>query len=230
MKKGEESQQSLWLVGQAAPEHEPLLDELSHFSYAVDQYKNLSEALQRLSSNPPEGILIDADQMEIPCIEFCHQVKSMRKNKTVLIVMSSNVSESMEVSVFDAGADEFVQKPVKTKAFIRRIAARLTPMLDSYSILYKENGKSALQIDKESFSVYLNQNLIPLSRKEFELLHLMASQPGKVFTREEIFSKIWKRLPSAKERTIDVHILRLRKKLGEEFITTQKGVGYRFCA
>jgi two-component system alkaline phosphatase synthesis response regulator PhoP len=90
--------------------------------------------------------------------------------------------------------------------------------------------EAKIYIDRESFSVYVNQHPVAVSRKEFELLHLMASQPGKIFTRDEIFEKVWKRKSNPKDRTIDVHILRLRKKLGDEFISTQKGVGYRFRA
>ncbi len=220
----------LWLISDKKEEFDSLKNELSSGGFEFFMLR-ISEAFNRLNKETPEGILLDSDNSEISCFEFCHKIKSSSLLKKIkIIVISSNNSESMEEAVFDAGADEFVIKPIRQKALVKRISARLNLSLPTISILYKIQGKSALQINKESFSVYLNQILVHLSRKEFELLHLMASYPGKVFTREEIFNKVWNRNHLTKERTIDVHILRLRKKLGKEFISTQKGVGYRFCA
>ena len=221
----------LWLISNNKNDFDGLISELSSKGIKYSYFLKISDALNQLNKETPEGILVDADQSEILCFEFCHKIKSLSHlKKTKLIVISSNYSESMEEAVFDAGADEFVTKPIKQKAMVKRISARLNFSAPEFSILYKIKGKQTLQIDKESFSVYLNQVHIPLSLKEFELLHLMASHPGKVFTRNEIFDKVWKKKHLAKERTIDVHILRLRKKIGEEFFSTQKGVGYRFCA
>ena len=221
----------LWLISNNRNEFNGLVEELSSIGLKYSFFLKISDSLNQLNRETPEGIIIDADQSEILCFEFCHKIKSMSHLKKIkLIVISSNVSESMEEAVFDNGADEFVTKPIKQKAMIKRISARLNFSNTEFSILYKTKGKHTLQIDKESFSVYLDQVLVPLSLKEFELLYLMASQPGKVFSRNEIFNKVWKREHMAKERTIDVHILRLRKKIGEDFFSTQKGVGYRFCA
>ena len=221
----------LWLISNNKNDFDGLIGELSSKGIKYSYFLKISDALNQLNKETPEGIILDADQCEILCFEFCHKIKSLSHlKKTKLIVISSNYSESMEEAVFDAGADEFVTKPIKQKAMVKRISARLNFSAPEFSILYNIKGKHTLQIDRESFSVYLNQVLIPLSLKEFELLHLMASHPGKVFTRNEIFDKVWKKKHLAKERTIDVHILRLRKKIGEEFFSTQKGVGYRFCA
>ena len=221
----------LWLISNNRNEFNGLVDELTALGFKYTFFSKISDALNQLKKETPEGILIDADESEILCFEFCHQIKSLSHlKKTKLIVISSNDSESMEMSVFDTGADEFIIKPFRQKALVKRISARLNFSISEFSILVKIKGKHTLQIDKESFSVYLNQVLIPLPLKEFELLHLMASQPGKVFSRNEIFKKVWRRKQKANERTIDVHILRLRKKIGDEFFSTQKGVGYRFCA
>ncbi len=220
-----------WFITENRSELEALIDEFVSKGNHTREFTNVSEALKSLKEEIPEGILIDADGSEMPCLEFCHKIKSLPDyKKIILIVVSSSNSEAIEEAMFDAGADEFVTRPIRHLALYKRIAARLSGSSASQKMLYNRNGKAALQIDRESFTVYLNQKLIPLSRKEFELLHLMASHPGKVFTREEIFTKVWNRLHVSKERTIDVHILRLRKKIGEEFITTQKGIGYRFCA
>jgi len=220
-----------WFISEKKEEFEILIEEFISKGFQTRMFTKVSEALTKLKDETPEGILIDAEKSEIPCLEFCHKIKSLSDyKKIILIVVSSSVSEVIEEAMFDAGADEFVCKPIRQRALFKRISARLSRTPNSQKVLYNENGKLALQIDKESFTVYLNHTIVPLSRKEFELLHLMASHPGKVFTREEIFTKVWNRKHDSKERTIDVHILRLRKKIGEEFITTQKGIGYRFCA
>jgi two-component system alkaline phosphatase synthesis response regulator PhoP len=220
-----------WYVGDKNQEAELLMAEIAMKRITVVHFSKIADAFEHLKNEVPEGILIDADQREISSVEFCHKVKSSSAYKQiVLIVVSSDHSESIEEILFDAGVDEFVFKPIRHQAFLKRILSRLNKDSIEKKIIYNEAGKSSLHIDRESFSVYLNQKIVPLSKKEFELLHLIASQPGKVFTREEIFNKVWNRKHISKERTIDVHILRLRKKIGDEFITTQKGIGYRFCA
>ena len=220
-----------WIITEKKEEFRGLSENLIFNGFNCVMFKKISDAITQLNSQIPDGILLDSDHSEIFCFEFCHKIKSSPALKKIkLFIVSSNILESMEEASFDAGADEFIIKPIRQKALVKRISARLNISLPDISILYKLKGKSALQIDKESYSVYLNQVIVPLSRKEFELLHLMASHPGKVFTREEIFKKVWNKNHISKKRTIDVHILRLRKKLGEEFFSTQKGVGYRFCA
>jgi two-component system alkaline phosphatase synthesis response regulator PhoP len=220
-----------WIISDKKIELEILLQEFSMKGYHVSVFNNLNEALSELQNIKPDAILIDADMSEIPCLEFCHKIKSNTEfQKILLIVISSGVSEAIEEAMFDAGADEFVTRPLRKRALLKRISSRLNKTFSLQKVMYNGKGKSALEIDRESFTVYLNHMLIPLSRKEFELLHLMASHPGKVFTREEIFNKVWNKKHISKERTIDVHILRLRKKIGEEFISTQKGIGYRFYA
>lgn len=220
-----------WFISEKKGELEILTEEFSMKGYHIIAFNKISDALAKINNEIPEVILIDADKSEIPCLEFCHKVKSNPEfQKVLVIVISSSVSEAIEEAMFDAGADEFASKPIRQRALFKRIFSRLNKTVSMQKVLFNGKGKSALQIDKESFTVYLNHMLVPLSRKEFELLHLMASHPGKVFTREEIFNKVWNKKHFSKERTIDVHILRLRKKIGEEFISTQKGIGYRFCA
>ena len=221
----------VWIISENKEDFSGLYNELTLKGYAILYFNKISEALNYLTKETPEAILIDANHAAFLCFEFCNRIKSASLLRRIkLIVLSYNTSDALEEAMFDAGADEFVHMPLRVKPFVKRLLVRINSSDQDLQILKASKGKSSLQIDKESFSVYLNQNLVQLSRKEFELLHLIASQPGKVFTREEIFNKVWKRNHVSKERTIDVHILRLRKKLGEEFISTQKGVGYRFCA
>jgi two-component system alkaline phosphatase synthesis response regulator PhoP len=219
----------LWLIGDQKEIFDGLIKGLYSNGYTYKQFIKISDALDHLNERIPEAILVDADHSEVSCLEFCYRLKiSSIYKKTKLFILSSNNTEEMEASVFDAGADEFIPKPLRVFSLLKRISRRLDNSFSS--VLFKIKGKPSLQIDKESFTVYLNQILIPLSRKEFELLYLLACHPGKVFSREEIFYKVWKRNHVSKERTIDVHMLRLRKKIGEDFFSTQKGVGYRFCA
>lgn len=219
----------LWLVSERVNEYADLMSELTANSMAYEKYVKISEITRRLSNTSPEAIVIDSDHSEVMCSEFCSRIKSSYAHRKIrIIVISGDTSEKMEELIFDAGADEFVLKPYRVRALVKRIKARINTVIPSQQLTYRNQGKPSIHIDKESFSVYVNQLFIPLSRKEFELLFLIASQPGKVFTREEIFKKIWKKDRLTKERTIDVHILRLRKKLGNDLITTQKGIGYRF--
>lgn len=121
-----------------------------------------------------------------------------------------------------------MRRPFDPEALLKRLRVRLDIPNGQQTRFTHVNKRDNLIIDRDAYAVFINQELVPVSRKEFELLHLMSAQPGKVFTREAIFEKVWKRKPTANDRTIDVHILRLRRKLGSDFITTQKGVGYRF--
>ena len=215
----------IWLIGESIKISAELKYELSDSGIDYKEFQKIAEAYKQLQTEVPSVIIVDSDLSEITCLEFCAHLKSSGVfRRPYLIILSDNDSESLELSMFDAGADEFLLRPFRPKALVRQIVRKLKEVNTLYT------NKRDLKIDRESFSVYLDRCLIPLSRKEFELLHLIASHPGKVFTREEIFTRIWKRSHDAKERTIDVHILRLRKKLGEDFITTQKGIGYRFCA
>jgi two-component system alkaline phosphatase synthesis response regulator PhoP len=222
---------AIWFVGNRFEEYSNLTTELISMGFSLNYYNKVSDAFSEINEQIPGAIIVDSDGSEIASFEFCYKVKiSSNGIKPCLFILSSNKSEKMEISAFKSGADEFILKPVRNSSFLTRLETRLNNASVDKSVLFKVKGNTTLQIDKESFSVYKNQLLVPLSRKEFELLHLMACHPGKVFTREEIFKKIWNRSIDAKERTIDVHILRLRKKLGDEFFSTQKGVGYRFCA
>lgn len=208
----------------------PVISIVNSNGFVSEVCNNFSELGKVLEHTVPAAIIIDVKKDDVLLSEYCFSIKANPAFKfTRIIFVSEGADSDQEVMAFNSGADDFIPKPLIPEAFLKRLMARLD--LDrNIPLSFRSETKtpSRIYIDRESFTVYLNQIPVPVSRKEFELLHLMASHPGKIFTRDEIFEKVWKRKANAKDRTIDVHILRLRKKLGEEFISTQKGVGYRF--
>lgn len=192
----------------------------------IEKYSMIQDEVRH---RVPDIFLLDTQQKDLACFEICHSLKSTSTFKhSRIFILSEKVDENTEIAAFNSGADDFVIRPVKPEAMIRRILVRVGATKDSISLQSNIDSKIHFVIDRESYGVFLNQQQINVSRKEFELLHLLANQPGKVFSREEIFKKVWNRHPVDKDRTIDVHVLRLRRKLGMNLIHTQKGIGYRF--
>jgi len=146
-----------------------------------------------------------------------------------LLFLTARGEDYSQIAGLDSGADDYITKPIKPKVLVSRINALLRRKAATVS---KDSSEVVeildLKIDKEQYLVYQNDKQIELPRKEFELLLLMASKPGKVFNREEIFANIWGNDVVVGGRTIDVHIRKLREKIGEGYIKTIKGVGYKF--
>lgn len=219
------------LVSEPSLEINLLSETLCTQGFEVKMLNQFSESLQFIKDRNPGIILLDTLHKNVACFELCFLIKSniFTRNMQVLI-LSDDQDEKTEIAAFTAGADDFIRRPIRPHAVVQRILARLNTSSQVISVKPSKQPDIRLRIDKESYTVYLNQELVHVSKKEFDLLHLLVSQPGKVFGRVEIFEKVWKRLPSENDRTIDVHIRRIRKKLGDHFISTQKGVGYRFNA
>lgn len=196
-----------------------------HFNFFhCDRFSSAVTDIKRLQ---PDAVLIDIDRQELAALELCFLIKSETGfNHLKTIILSSSTEPEAEIASFKAGADDYVTKPLQQAAFLTRLSKRIGIGSETIALQSATNFKK-LHIDKDAYTVHLNQSIIPLSKMEFELLHLLASHPSKVFTREEIFEKVWKREGNEKDRTIDVHVLRLRKKLGVDIIQTQKGIGYR---
>jgi two-component system alkaline phosphatase synthesis response regulator PhoP len=217
------------LVAEKNQEHLSLFRFLSSHDFAVNFITGFSEAETFLQNEHPEVILLDTQQKEIACFELCHSIKyNPVLKKSTVFILSNRKDEQSELAAFDAGADDFLSSPISHDVLLRRIAARSGKPKETINIHSNRINAPRISIDRESYTVHVDNKLVHISRKEFELLHLMASSPGKIFRREEIYEKIWKKETKAGDRTIDVHILRLRKKIGDDFIQTQKGVGYRF--
>jgi two-component system alkaline phosphatase synthesis response regulator PhoP len=195
--------------------------------YKVFTALNGEEGLDVAKKELPNLILLDVMMPGIDGIEVCREIRGIPGLKDVLIAFLSARSEDYShIAGFDAGADDYINKPIKPRVLLSRIKALLRrgqPVKDSIP-----EDLGGIRIDRESYLVHKEGQEISLPRKEFELLSLLASKPGKVFAREDILNKVWGGEVVVGDRTIDVHIRKLREKLGEDYIKTVKGVGYKF--
>ena len=203
---------------------------LSNEGYNVKSAVNGVEALKKAKKFIPDIILLDVMMPEMDGIEACSKLREIKSlSKAMIIFLSARGEDFTQIAAFDAGADDYINKPVKPKILLKKISSI------SRRIFSENNNTStiiigSLVIDRESYSVTLEKDEITLPRKEFELLHMLASKPGKVLTRDEIMFKVWGTQVVVGDRTIDVHVRKLREKIGEKYIKTIKGVGYKFKA
>ena len=203
---------------------------LSNEGYNVKSAVNGIEALKKAKKFIPDIILLDVMMPEMDGIEACSKLREIESlSKSMIIFLSARGEDFTQIAAFDAGADDYINKPVKPKILLKKISSI------SRRILSENNNTSniivgSLVIDRESYSVTHNKDEITLPRKEFELIYLLASKPGKVLTRDEIMFKVWGTQVVVGDRTIDVHVRKLREKIGEKYIRTIKGVGYKFKA
>ncbi len=184
-------------------------------------------AIELAKSKKPDLILLDVMMPEIDGMETCMQLRENMETKDVVIAFLTARSEDYsQIAGFDAGADDYITKPIKPRVLISRIKAllRRKNMVSSG----KPVELKTLSIDRERYLVIKDGNELSLPKKEFELLALLISVPGKVFTREHILSSVWGDDVVVGDRTIDVHIRKLREKIGSSNIKTIKGVGYKF--
>lgn len=197
--------------------------------YQVYLAGNGQEALAEARRIKPDLILLDVMMPVMDGIETCKQIKADSDLKSTFVVfLTARSEEYSELAGFNAGADDYIAKPIKPRVLLSRINAILRRKTKDVADTRLTAGN--IIIDRETFLAYKNGVKIPLARKEFELLYLLASKPGKVFTRENILEKVWGDEVFVVDRTIDVHIRKLREKLGDEYIGTVKGVGYKFEA
>lgn len=199
--------------------------------FVVSTALNGREAIARALEEQPHLIVLDVMMPEMDGIETCEEIKKIPELKNSLVVfLTARGEDYSQISGFDAGADDYVTKPIKPKLLISRLKALLRRISDQ-PVSSTDTVKVAdFVIDTERFIVLHKGEEIILPKKEFELLRLLASKPNKVFTREEIFSKIWGDNVIVGDRTIDVHIRKIREKIGLDVIRTVKGVGYKFEA
>ena len=177
----------------------------------------------------PDLILLDVMMPEMDGIEACDQIRKLPGlENTVIAFLTARGEDYSQVAGFEAGADDYITKPVKPKVLTSRLKALLRRRPAPEQIVPGKMEFSDLIIDPERYHVEILGNVIELPRKEFELLSLLASKPGKVLTRGEIMDRIWGTVVIVGGRTIDVHIRKLREKIGDDRIKTVKGVGYKF--
>jgi two-component system alkaline phosphatase synthesis response regulator PhoP len=195
--------------------------------YEVFTASNGKEALPIAKKNKPDLILLDVMMPIMDGIETCKQIKADPDfAKTFVVFLTARAEEYSEIEGFNVGADDYIAKPIKPKVLISRLNAILRRKVKE-TVAASLNVKNLI-IDRESFMIIRGEQKIQLAKKEFELLFLLATKPGKVFTREYILEKVWGEEVMVVDRTIDVHIRKIREKIGDEYIGTVKGVGYRF--
>ncbi len=176
----------------------------------------------------PDLILVDIMMPEIDGIQFCRKLRDMEKfDSTRIIFLTARAEEYSEVAAFDAGADDYITKPIKPRALVSRINSFYSK---KYSSVRSDNSLiiENLFINKDSYLVKVDDDEVFFPKKEFELLYFLASNPNKVFSRESLLRNIWGSNIHVVPRTVDVHIRKIREKLGDQFISTVKGVGYKF--
>ena len=196
--------------------------------YIVKTASSGKEGLDLASEYNPDLILIDIMMPEIDGIETCRKLREIEKfQSTFILFLTARVEEYSEVAAFDAGGDDYITKPIKPRALLSRINSfykRKSSVDNSKNVIEVEN----LLIDKDSYVVKVDGNEVFFPKKEFELLHFLATNPKKVFSRESLLRNIWGADVHVVARTVDVHIRKIREKLGQDFISTIKGVGYKF--
>ena len=198
--------------------------------YRVFKAKNGQKAIQKAQKEKPQLIILDVMMPEMDGIETCEQIRKIPElYDTIIAFLTARGEDYSKVSGFEAGADDYITKPIKPKVLVSKIKSLLRRYKSQTNLLTMDRIiLEDLIIDKEAYKVVFNGVDIALPRKEFELLYLLASNPGKVFKREVILEKIWGREVVVGGRTIDVHIRKLRQKLGDLKFKTIKGVGYKF--
>lgn len=201
---------------------------LNKEGYTVITAEDGAEALRKAEADKPDIILLDIMMPKMDGIEVCRTLRGKATFvNTLIIILTARGEEYSEVAGFDAGADDYVTKPIKLRSLLSRLSAlqRRGQKADPDQLTL-----ASFTIDREKYVLIMDDQEVRLPRKEFELLYLLASNNNKVVTRDRIFEAIWGKDVIVVDRTIDVHIRRLRKKIGSEFIQTVKGVGYKFVS
>ena len=198
--------------------------------YTVLTAANGLEAVKQAKKNQPDLIIMDVMMPEMDGIEACEQIRTIPEIKeTIITFLTARGEDYSQVAGFEAGADDYITKPIKPKVLVSKIKSLLRRRHDTTPV---ENSDiitlGDLTIDREAYKIVHKGIEIVLPRKEFELLSLLASKPGKVFKRDEILDKVWGNEVVVGGRTIDVHIRKLREKIGDDLFKTIKGVGYKF--
>lgn len=203
---------------------------LKREGYQVSTASNGHEAINVAKDINPDLIILDVMMPKMDGIEACRLMRAMPEFKnTFMVFLTARSEEYSEIAGFHVGADDYIAKPIKPRALMSRINAILKRNVSEEAARSQDRLEIMdLVIDRDSFLVYRGEQKIVLAKKEFELMYLLASKPNKVFTREQILKSIWEDSVVVTNRTIDVHIRKLREKIGEDYVTTVKGVGYKF--
>lgn len=224
----DKSKKSILVVEDEADIAEMLEYNLNKEGYKVSTASNGQEAVELASKIKPDIVLLDIMMPVMDGVEAC---RIMRENPDLngmyIIFLTARAEEYSEIAAFNVGADDYIVKPIKPRALMSRIGAYFRREV-------KEGQKDEkisignLSIDKSSYTVKIDGNEVVLPKKEFELLYFLAQNPNKVFDRDELLKNIWGTDVYVLARTVDVHIRKVREKIGSKYISTVKGVGYKF--
>ena len=215
---------------------DPDIIEIISYNLKKENYKvfscyNGTDSIKIAEKEKPDLIILDVMMPGMDGIQVCEKLRSKNKfNNTIIMFLSARGEDFTHIAAYDAGADDFVNKPLKPRLLISKVRSllRRTNKINNVSSM-KLNFKGLI-IDKEEYTVKIKGEKLILPRKEFELLFMLSSNNGKVIKREEIMNQIWGEDVIVGDRTIDVHIRKLRKKIGSNFIKTIKGIGYKFIS
>lgn len=195
--------------------------------YHVTTARSGNDAIEKAKESNPHIIVLDVMMPKMDGLETCVKLReSSQLKETLIVFLTARSDEDTEIEGFISGADDYITKPIKPKAFVSRINA----LMRRVNLKKKKNIVKVgnLTINRNKYNIEINGKEMDLPRKEFEILMLLASSPEQVFTREDIFKNVWDENIIVGDRTIDVHIRKLREKIGEHYIKTVKGVGYKF--
>lgn len=221
--------QKILVVDDEADIVELISYKLQKEGYQVFTASNGQEAILEAKRIQPDLIILDVMMPKMDGIEACRLMRNMPEFKnTFILFLTARSEEYSEIAGFSVGADDYIAKPIKPRALVSRINAILRRFAQNEETVSNKIEVADLIIDRDAYHVNKGGEKITLARKEFELLFLLASKPGKVFTRDSILKMIWEDSVIVTNRTIDVHIRKLREKIGDHYVSTVKGVGYKF--
>lgn len=200
---------------------------LTSEGYTVETAENGLEAIEQAKNVRPQLIIMDVMMPKMDGIEACEKIRNIPElSETVITFLTARGEDYSQMAGFEAGADDYITKPIKPKVLVSKVKALLRRFKEEEEDEKIKLGN--LTINREEYKIILGKKEMVLPRKEFELLALLASKPGKVFKREDILDSIWGNEVIVGGRTIDVHIRKLREKIGDDKFKTVKGVGYKF--
>jgi two-component system, OmpR family, alkaline phosphatase synthesis response regulator PhoP len=205
---------------------------LQREGFRVFSARNGLEAIQMTGKIKPDLIILDVMMPEMDGISACEEIRKLPGGKNVIIAfLTARGEDYSQIAGFESGADDYITKPIRPKVLISRVKALLKRSVDISSNVIGDEKILIIGnfvIDKERYVLKIDEKELTLPRKEFELLSLLVSKPDKVFTRDEIYKAVWGNNVIVGDRTIDVHIRKLREKIGNDHIRTLKGIGYKF--
>ena len=202
---------------------------LSNEGYNISTAADGKSAIEKAYNISPNLIIMDVMMPNMDGIEACEKLRSDDKfNDTIIMFLTARGEDYSHVAAYDAGADDYVTKPVKPKVLVSKVKGLLRRLKKVIAKDINEIVFDDIKIDREKYKVYISDKVLNLPRKEFELLYLLASKPDKVYKREKIMETVWGSEVVVGDRTIDVHIRKLREKVGDKYFKTVKGVGYKF--